>query len=62
MQGKGIVKFFLVLLTIVTAVQFLYMIPTTKVENNAAAFAETKSATANDQDRYAVQKQPKRLT
>ena len=37
MQGKGIVKFFLVLLTIVTAVQFMYMIPTTRVEKKAAA-------------------------
>ena len=56
MQGKGIVKFFLVLLTIVTLVQFLYMIPTSNVEKKAAAFAEQVAANAPEEDRYAVRK------
>ena len=59
MQGKGIVKFFLVLLTIVTVVQFLYMIPTAKVEKRAEAFAETKAASASEDNRYAVRKAAK---
>ena len=56
MQGKGIVKFFLVLLTIVTLVQFLYMLPTNKVENKAAAFADKVAASASEEDRYAARK------
>ena len=56
MQGKGIVKFFLVLLTLVTLVQFLYMIPTNGVENKAAAYADQVAAQASEEDRYAARK------
>ena len=41
MQGKGIVKFFLLALTIVSIIQFMYMIPTNRVENQAEAYAQS---------------------
>ena len=56
MQGKGIVKFFLVLLTIVTLVQFLYMIPTLKVEKKAAEYGQLAAADAAPEDAYAAEK------
>ncbi|HMQ49080.1 MAG TPA: protein translocase subunit SecDF [Saprospiraceae bacterium] len=39
MQGKGIVRFFLVVMTIVTIVQYLYILPTRKVERKADEYA-----------------------
>ncbi len=39
MQGKGIVKFFLVVLTLVTAVQYFFILPTQRVEKNAVKYA-----------------------
>ncbi|MDX1478647.1 MAG: protein translocase subunit SecD, partial [Saprospiraceae bacterium] len=56
MQGKGIVKFFLVLLTIVTLVQFLYMIPTIKIEKQADAYGEEAAAQVAEDDKYAAAK------
>lgn len=44
MQGKGILKFFLILLAIVSAVQLLYFIPTNKVEKNAETYANARAA------------------
>ena len=41
MQGKGIVKFFLLALTVVSIIQFMYMIPTNRVEKQAEAYAQT---------------------
>ena len=41
MQGKGIVKFFLVALTIVSIIQFMYILPTNRVENDADSYAES---------------------
>ena len=35
MQGKGIVKFFLVVMAIVTLVQYLFLLPTSRVEKEA---------------------------
>lgn len=43
MQGKGIIKFFLVVMLIVTAVQYLYIIPTNGAENDADDFATEQS-------------------
>lgn len=40
MQGKGIVQFFLVVLTFVTALQYIYTIPTGKVERAADQYAQ----------------------
>ena len=44
MQSKGIVKFFLVLLLLICAGQFIYYIPTMRVESDAAAYAKKASA------------------
>ncbi|HPH21201.1 MAG TPA: protein translocase subunit SecDF, partial [Haliscomenobacter sp.] len=44
MQGKGLVRFFLILMTIVTLFQFLLTIPTRKVEKDAEAYAQKASA------------------
>lgn len=42
MQGKGIVKFFLVALGLVSLIQFIYLIPTNSVENAADRYASSK--------------------
>jgi SecD/SecF fusion protein len=39
MQSKGIIKFFLVVMLLVTAVQYLYVIPTNQVEGDAEDYA-----------------------
>jgi len=44
MQGKGLIKVFLILLVVVTVVQFLYMLPTNRVEADAAEHAEEMAA------------------
>lgn len=50
MQGKGIIKFFLVVMLLVTAVQYLYVLPTNTVENDAADFAEQESGKTEGED------------
>ena len=40
MQGKGVIKFFLVLMTIVTLVQYFFILPTQKVEKDAEEYAK----------------------
>ncbi|MCB0570673.1 MAG: protein translocase subunit SecDF [Phaeodactylibacter sp.] len=39
MQGKGVVRFFLVVMTLVTLVQYFFILPTQKVEKKADEFA-----------------------
>lgn len=58
MQGKGLIKLFLVLLIIVTVVQFLYMIPTNRVEADAEAYSEEVAArlTGSESDIYDAKK------
>lgn len=57
MQAKGIIKFFFILLTVVTAVQFLYMLPTRKVEQRADDYArEVAEKAGPDADAYTVGK------
>ncbi|HHH52198.1 MAG TPA: protein translocase subunit SecDF, partial [Bacteroidetes bacterium] len=46
MQVKGIVKLFLVLLVLVVLLQYLYILPTRKVEKNAEKYAEKLAAKA----------------
>ncbi|HHB52289.1 MAG TPA: protein translocase subunit SecDF, partial [Saprospiraceae bacterium] len=46
MQVKGIVKLFLVLLVVVVLLQYLYILPTRKVEKNAEKYAEKLAAKA----------------
>jgi SecD/SecF fusion protein len=54
MQGKGLVRFFLILMTIVTLFQFLLTIPTTNVENAADAYAKKASAKVSKAQQNAV--------
>lgn len=48
MQGKGIVKFFLIALAIVSVLQFIYTIPTKKVENAADSYASAMCTDSED--------------
>ncbi|MBC6995405.1 protein translocase subunit SecDF [Neolewinella lacunae] len=43
MQGKGIIKFFLVVMLLVTAYQYFFIIPTNAVEADAADYAQEES-------------------
>ena len=56
MQGKGIVKFFLVVLVLVSLLQYFYMVPTAKVEKNADTYAKNVASTAPESQRYDVEK------
>ncbi len=42
MQGKGIVRFFLILLTVICIYQLFFFVPANRVESDAAAYAETQ--------------------
>jgi SecD/SecF fusion protein len=55
-QAKGLVKFFLVLLTIVCAWQFIYYIPTNRVEKDAERYAEMAANAATPENKVAAQK------
>ncbi len=60
MQGKGIVKFFLVVMALVTLLQYIFILPTRKVEKAAEAYATKASATIQDPvQQKAVMKQAK---
>ena len=41
MQGKGIVKFFLIVLSLFCLLQYFYMLPTRSVESSAEAYAQS---------------------
>lgn len=56
MEGKGIVKLFLVLMAIVSLIQLFYFIPTRNVEKKAAAYAEEVAASASEESKYAAEK------
>ncbi len=49
MQGKGVIKFFLVVMTIVTLVQYLFILPTQKVEKAAEGYASSASDQIGDE-------------
>ncbi len=49
MQGKGIVKFFLVVMTLVTLLQYLFIIPTQRVEKDAEEYAKELSEQVADE-------------
>lgn len=57
MQGKGVVRFFLILMTVVTLAQFLLTIPTRKVEKNADAYAAAAAASAPEALKSVVYKE-----
>ncbi|MEL7223233.1 MAG: hypothetical protein AAGJ93_18045, partial [Bacteroidota bacterium] len=55
MQGKGIVKFFLVVMILVTAIQYLFILPTNRVEAEAERYALDMTSTIEDEaDRKAA--------
>jgi len=56
MQGKGIVKFFLVVITLVCLVQYLFIIPTNQVENAADEYAAQVAANVPEEERRAVER------
>ena len=49
MQGKGLIKFFLILLTVVCLLQYLYLLPTRKIERNAEHYATKASSHLTDE-------------
>lgn len=55
MQGKGIVRFFLVLLALVTLYQYLLILPTNRVENAADAYAQEASQNSGKSELEAKQ-------
>lgn len=55
MQGKGIVKFFLVIMVIVCAIQYLLILPTRKVERSADAYAEKVAMSLGTSDLSSTQ-------
>jgi len=57
MQGKGIVKFFLVVMTIVTLVQYFFILPTRKVEKRAEEFALATSQNLPEEQQKSVYKE-----
>jgi SecD/SecF fusion protein len=57
MQAKGIIKFFLVLLLLICAAQFLYYIPTNKVENEAEKRGKAAAALVSPDKQSAVEKE-----
>jgi len=59
MQAKGLIKFFLYLLVIVTLLQVFYMFPTQKVEKAAASYAENYVAMHPELDAYEARKTAK---
>lgn len=56
MQGKGLIKFFLIALSVVCVWQYLLMIPTNRAEAKADAYSKAMAASANEADRSAVEK------
>lgn len=51
MQGKGIVKFFLIVITIVCLVQYLFLLPTRSVERDADNYAQTLASSAPEAEK-----------
>lgn len=49
MQGKGIIRFFLILITAVCLLQYLYLFPTRKIEKDADKYATSKTAGITDE-------------
>ncbi len=50
MQGKGIVRFFLVAMALITLVQYFYLLPTRKVERNAEDFAQSVASSYTEEE------------
>ncbi len=56
MQAKGIIKFFLVLLLFICAGQFIYYIPTSRVERDAVSKGKDAAAMAAPENKVAAEK------
>ncbi|MFT4533386.1 MAG: SecD/SecF fusion protein [Saprospiraceae bacterium] len=56
MQGKGILKFFLILLAVVSALQIVYFFPTNKVEKDAVEYAEARAAKVDEKSQSVERK------
>ena len=54
MAGKGIIKFFLVVVSLFCALQYFYMYPTYGVEKNATEYATTKAANAQEEEKDSI--------
>ena len=59
MQGKGIVKFFLIVITIVCAVQYLFLLPTRGEERKAENFAQTAASAVPEAEKHDAYKAAK---
>ncbi|MBK8491002.1 MAG: protein translocase subunit SecDF [Saprospirales bacterium] len=59
MQGKGIVKFFLIVITIVCAVQYMFLLPTRGEERKAENYAQTAAAAAPEAEKHDAYKAAK---
>lgn len=57
MQGKGVVKFFLVVMTLVALVQYFFLYPTQRVENAAEEYAESMASQYPEEQQKAVFKE-----
>ncbi len=56
MQGKGIVKFFLVVVSVVTLWQLSLYLPTKRVEDAARAYAQQVAANVPEKERHLVER------
>ncbi len=56
MQGKGLIKIFFVLLVLVSVLQLFYMMPTRKVEAEAAEYAKAYAEQNPGEDQYVTEK------
>lgn len=56
MQAKGIIKFFLVLLLVICASQFIYYIPTNRIEREAVNKGKEAAAAAAPENKVAAEK------
>jgi SecD/SecF fusion protein len=57
MQGKGIIKFFLILLAAVCLMQYLFILPTRGVEKAADAYAAKIAAKAGAEEKATIERQ-----
>jgi len=57
MQGKGIIKFFLVAIALVCLLQYVFYLPTTRIEKAADAYAEKVAAAAPEDSKDVARKE-----
>lgn len=57
MQGKGIIKFFLVAIALVCVLQYVFYLPTNKIENAADAYAKKVAENAPADAKDVVEKE-----